>query len=88
VLVDAIIDDGTVGHGMVFTYTPAALKPVAELIRNFEALVKGEMLAPTEIAQKLNARFRLLGRKDWSASPSPPSTWRFGTRLRAVTGRR
>jgi len=61
VLVDAIIDDGTVGHGMVFTYTPAALKPVAELIRNFEALVKGEMLAPTEIAQKLNARFRLLG---------------------------
>jgi mandelate racemase len=46
---------------MVFTYTPAALKPVAELIRNFEALVKGEMLAPTEIAQKLNARFRLLG---------------------------
>ena len=61
VLIDAIIDDGTVGHGMVFTYTPAALKPVAELIRNFEALVKGEMLAPTEIAQKLNARFRLLG---------------------------
>ncbi len=46
---------------MVFTYTPAALKPVAELMRNFEALVKGEPLAPAEIAQKLNARFRLLG---------------------------
>ncbi len=46
---------------MVFTYTPAALKPVAELVRNFEALVKGEPLAPAEIAQKLNARFRLLG---------------------------
>ena len=61
VLVDATIDDGSVGHGMVFTYTPAALKPVADLLRNFEALVKGEPLAPAEIAHKLNARFRLLG---------------------------
>ena len=61
VLVDTLIDDGTIGHGMVFTYTPAALKPTADLLRNFEALVKGEPLAPTEIAQKLNTRFRLLG---------------------------
>ena len=61
VLTDATIDDGTVGHSMVFTYTPAALKPVAELLRNFEALVIGEPLAPAEIAQKLIARFRLLG---------------------------
>ena len=61
VLVDATLSDWTVGHGMVFTYTPAALKPVAELIRNFEALVKGEPFAPAEIAHKLNARFRLLG---------------------------
>ncbi len=61
VLVDTLIDDGTIGHGMVFTYTPAALKPTADLLRNFESLVKGEPLAPTEIAQKLNTRFRLLG---------------------------
>lgn len=61
VLVDAVIDDGTVGHGMVFTYTPAALSPTAELIRNFEPLVKDEPLAPAAIAQKLAARFRLLG---------------------------
>jgi mandelate racemase len=61
VLTDALIDDGTVGHSVVFTYTPAALKPTAELIRNFETLVKGEPLAPVEIAQKLFARFRLLG---------------------------
>ena len=61
VLTDATIDDGTVGHSMVFTYTPAALKPVAELLRNFEALVISEPLAPAEIAQKLIARFRLLG---------------------------
>ncbi len=61
VLTDAIIDDGTIGHSVVFTYTPAALAPTAELVRNFEALVKGEPLAPAEIAQKLSARFRLLG---------------------------
>ena len=61
VLTDAIIDDGTVGHSVVFTYTPAALKPTAELIRNFEALIKDEPLAPAEIERKLTTRFRLLG---------------------------
>ena len=61
VLTDALFDNGVVGHSMVFTYTPMALKPVAELIRDFEALVKGEPLAPAEIEQKLARRFRLLG---------------------------
>jgi mandelate racemase len=61
VLTDAITDDGVVGHSVVFTYTPAALNPVAELIRNFEALVKDEPLAPAEIERKLTTRFRLLG---------------------------
>lgn len=61
VLTDAVFDDGTVGHSVVFTYTPAALKPTADLIRNFEALVKGDRLAPAEIEQKLAKRFRLLG---------------------------
>jgi mandelate racemase len=61
VLTDALIDDGTVGHSVVFTYTPAALKPTADLLRNFETLVKGEPLAPAEVAVKLSTRFRLLG---------------------------
>ncbi len=61
VLTDAVCDDGTIGHGVVFTYTPMALQPVAELIRNFEPLVKGEPLAPAAIEQKLARRFRLLG---------------------------
>ena len=29
VLTDATFDNGVVGHSMVFTYTPMALKPVA-----------------------------------------------------------
>ena len=61
VLTDVITDTGIIGHSMVFTYTPAALKPTADLIRNFEALVKGEELAPADIEQKLAKRFRLLG---------------------------
>ncbi len=61
VLTDAVMDDGTVGHSLVFTYTPAALKPVAELIRNIEALIQGDQLAPMETEQKLARRFRLLG---------------------------
>lgn len=61
VLTDAYMDDGTVGHSVVFTYTPAALGPTADLVRNFEALVKGDALAPAAVEQKLARRFRLLG---------------------------
>ncbi|MGB7794610.1 MAG: enolase C-terminal domain-like protein [Terrimicrobiaceae bacterium] len=61
VLTDVITDTGISGHSMVFTYTPAALKPTAQLICNLEPLVKGELLAPIEIEQKLAKRFRLLG---------------------------
>jgi mandelate racemase len=61
VLTDVFTDAGISGHSIVFTYTPAALKPTGELIQNFEVLVKGEVLAPAEIEQKLARRFRLLG---------------------------
>ncbi len=61
VLTDVLTDAGVTGHSMVFTYTPAALKPTADLIRNFEALVKGDALAPADVEQKLAKRFRLLG---------------------------
>ena len=61
VLTDILTDTGISGHSIVFTYTPAALKPTAELIQNFEALVQGYVLAPAEVEQKLAKRFRLLG---------------------------
>jgi len=61
VLMDVLTDAGISGHSMVFTYTLAALKPTAELIRNIETLVTGEPLAPAEIEQRLARRFRLLG---------------------------
>lgn len=61
VLTDIVTDAGSTGHSVVFTYTPAALKPTAQLIQNFEALVVGDVLAPAEIEQKLAKKFRLLG---------------------------
>ena len=61
VLVDVTTTDGTTGHGLLFTYTVMALKPVADLVANFEPLVKGEPLAPARVSDKLAARFRLLG---------------------------
>ena len=41
VLTDVFTDTGINGHSLVFTYTPAALGPTAELIRNVAALVQG-----------------------------------------------
>jgi mandelate racemase len=61
VLTDVITENGIVGHSMVFTYTEAALKPTAGLIKNLETLIVGEPLAPAEITQSLTRRFRLLG---------------------------
>jgi mandelate racemase len=61
VLADAVTDDGTVGHGMVFTYTTAALSATADLIRSCAPMIIGDALAPLEIERKLMGRFRLLG---------------------------
>jgi mandelate racemase len=61
VLADVVTDQGVVGHGIVFTYTTAALKPTAELLQNMAPLVEGEALAPAAIELKLARRFRLLG---------------------------
>jgi mandelate racemase len=61
VLVDLETTQGLVGHSFVFTYTAAALQPVAELVANFEALVKGQRLEPEKLSRALLARFRLLG---------------------------
>jgi mandelate racemase len=61
VLVDVITDQGVAGHGIVFTYTTAALKPTADLIQNLGPLLEGEVLAPAAIEQTLAMRFRLLG---------------------------
>jgi mandelate racemase len=61
VLLTVHTDAGVQGHSITFTYTPAALQPTAELMRNCEALVQGQPLAPATLWDQLHARFRLLG---------------------------
>ncbi len=61
VLTDITTSSGVVGHSVIFTYTVAALRPVADLIANLAPLVINEPLAPAALEQKLTKRFRLLG---------------------------
>jgi mandelate racemase len=61
VLVDVETSTGLTGHGLVFTYTPAALEPTAALLRNLEALVVGQPLEPEKLTRALLSRFKLLG---------------------------
>lgn len=61
VLTDIECDDGSIGHSIVFTYTPAALKPVAGLVDAFGEWVKGDDAAPQAVEQKFARRLRLLG---------------------------
>ena len=61
VLTDVVCDDGSVGHSIVFTYTPVALKPVADLVSGFGEWIKGDAAAPYDVEQKLARRLRLLG---------------------------
>jgi mandelate racemase len=61
VLVDLETEEGITGSAYVFCYTPLALHPVAQLIRNLEDCIKGDDVAPLALEQKLQRRFRLLG---------------------------
>jgi mandelate racemase len=61
VLIDLDTDAGVRGSTYLFTYTPAALGPTADLIRNLASLVVGQPLAPLLLFDTLTKRVRLLG---------------------------
>lgn len=61
VLLDVHCSGGLVGHAIVFTYTPVALKPTAELIKGFAELLVGQALAPRTLNARLQSRTRLIG---------------------------
>jgi mandelate racemase len=61
VLIDVITDQGVAGHGMIFTYTTAVLKPAADLVQNLGSFLEGAELAPAAVEQDFAMRFRLLG---------------------------
>ena len=61
ILLDVVTNEGARGHGIVFTYNAAALKPTADLVMNLAPLLEGEELAPAALQAKLAGQFRLLG---------------------------
>lgn len=61
VLIDLTTAAGIVGSSYIFTYSTVALKPMADLIRGMEALIRGQALAPFALNDLLNRSFRLLG---------------------------
>jgi mandelate racemase len=61
VLIDLLTREGITGHSYLFCPTPLVLKPVATLLSNLAPSIEGESLAPVEIEQMLQKRFRLLG---------------------------
>jgi mandelate racemase len=63
VLTDVACSDGVVGHSIVFTYTPAALKATADLVTNLGSWFVGETAAPLEVEGRLARRLRLLGQQ-------------------------
>src|SRR5438128_53170 len=100
VLTDVLTGAGTTGHSMVFTYTNAALKPTADLIKNFEPLVSGEPLAPAHIEQRLAARepSRDYGsstrkvspgskNRHWLTTTSATRSWRAKRKPRSSVGK-
>lgn len=61
VLIDLHCSGGLVGHAIVFTYTPAALKPTADLVLGLQTLIVGQALAPRQLMDGLLAKTRLIG---------------------------
>lgn len=61
VLLDLTTDSGATGHAYVFAYTPAALKPLKQMIDEVGALIMNQPLAPHDIEHALSKRFCLLG---------------------------
>ena len=60
-LIDLETDGGIVGRAYLFAPGKHNLKPIAALLENMAAMVKGDALAPFDLEKKLRARHSLLG---------------------------
>jgi mandelate racemase len=61
VRIDLETSEGVAGRSIVFSYTPPALEPLAQLVTNVGALAEGKPLDPASLWRALQSRFRLLG---------------------------
>jgi mandelate racemase len=61
VIAEVWTEEGVTGNAYVFPYTPAALGPMAALVRNIGATLVGRAVAPATLWQELHNNFRILG---------------------------
>src|SRR6478735_1453280 len=61
VLLTVATDAGVMGHSITFSYSPAAHKPLGDLMKNLEPLAVGKPLAPVALSDQMHGRFKLLG---------------------------
>ena len=60
-LIDLETEEGVTGHAYLFCYTPVTAGPIAAVLADIEAAVKGERLAPLDLSVRLHQRYRLVG---------------------------
>ena len=60
-LIDLETEEGVTGRSYLFCYTRIAAAPIASVLKDALDAVKGDRVAPLEIATKLAQRYRLLG---------------------------
>ena len=60
-LVDLETEEGVTGRAYLFCYLPAAAPAIVSLLREVEAVTKGEQVAPLDLWGKLARRFALIG---------------------------
>lgn len=60
-LVDLRTEEGIVGRAYVFCYRRSVPRAIDAVLRDAVALVKGERVAPVDVAAKLGRRFALVG---------------------------
>ena len=60
-LIDLETEEGTTGRTYLFCYRPSGARAIALLLEDAVGLIKGERVAPADIAAKLARRFALIG---------------------------
>lgn len=60
-LVDVLTEEGITGRAYVFCYRRSGARPIAALVEDAAQLVRGERIAPVDMAAKLQRRFALIG---------------------------
>jgi mandelate racemase len=61
VLIDVATEQGVIGRAYIFGYTRVALAPLAKLVADIGAELRGKPVAPAARLRELDRRFRLLG---------------------------